>query len=95
MQQNVTLKKKGFTTIDTSPSKEMTPQFSIGDLVWGPAKGYPAWPGKVVEGPDHTGHVWVRWFGGRPNVELVTVIGLKTLSEGLEAHHSALKDTRK
>lgn len=74
--------------------------FSVGDLVWGPAKGHPAWPGKVVEtngntppAPDH--HVWVRWFGGRPNIEMVSVDGLKTLSEGLEAHHTALKDTRK
>lgn len=39
--------------------------------------------------------VWVRWFGGRPNAELVSVNGLKTLSEGLDAHHKAQKDARK
>ena len=26
--------------------------FSIGDLVWGTMKGFPAWPGKIVIPPD-------------------------------------------
>lgn len=73
--------------------------FAIDELVWGPARGHPAWPGKIVTSPigvtTPTDCVWVRFFGGRPNIEMVLVNGLKSLSEGLEAHHSALKDTRK
>ncbi|XP_053677910.1 methyl-CpG-binding domain protein 5-like [Anopheles nili] len=41
-------------------------------------------------------YVWVRWFGtGRTNAERVEVATLQSLSEGLESHHRALKDTRK
>lgn len=78
-----------------------SPTFSpaINELVWGPARGYPAWPGKIVVGPEGVTTpndcVWIRWFGGRANIEMTSVNGLKTLTEGLEAHHSALKDTRK
>lgn len=78
-----------------------SPSFAINELVWGPARGYPAWPGKIVVCPDGVTTpndcVWIRWFGlgGRANIEMTSINGLKTLSEGLEAHHSALKDTRK
>lgn len=72
---------------------------AINELVWGPARGFPAWPGKIVVGPEGVTTpndcVWIRWFGGRANIEMTSINGLKTLSEGLEAHHSALKDTRK
>lgn len=73
--------------------------YSTGELVWGSARGHPAWPGKIVNSPDGTStpndSAWVQWFGGRPNVELVSTQTLKTLSEGLDAHHKAQKDTRK
>ncbi|CAD7084848.1 unnamed protein product [Hermetia illucens] len=75
------------------------PSFSIGQLVWGAARGHPAWPGKIVNPPDGactpSDSTWVQWFGGRSNPELVGILSLKTLSEGLEAHHKAQKDTRK
>lgn len=72
--------------------------FSVGELVWGPVRGFPAWPGKVIEAPEDSRTipvdcVWVHWFGGR--AEWVTVNRLKTLSEGLEAHHRAQKEVRK
>lgn len=73
---------------------------TIGELVWGAARGHPAWPGKIVKAPEGvvatpSDSTWVRWFGGRPNVELVAINSLKSLSEGLDAHHKAQKDTRK
>ncbi|KAL1402204.1 hypothetical protein pipiens_006192 [Culex pipiens pipiens] len=100
------------TTFTSSNSNGVTAETSfvksvvnVGDLVWGAVRGFPAWPGKVVEPPPDDEHrrrrqipvdcVWVRWFGGRPNAEVVAVNGLKTLSEGLEAHHRAQKDARK
>lgn len=78
--------------------------FAIGELIWGPARGHPAWPGKIVKMPDGVctpsqqfDHVWVQWFGGggRSTSELIPVNSLQSLSEGLEAHHKAQKDTRK
>lgn len=77
-----------------------TATYCIGELVWGAARGNPAWPGKIVNAPQNaiatpSDSIWVRWFGGRPNVELVAINSLKSLSEGLEAHHKAQKDTRK
>ena len=70
--------------------------FRVGDLVWGPAHGFPSWPGKLVggHGERERGRVWVCWFGTR---EMSQVEGhrLKTLSEGLEAHHRERKKSRR
>jgi len=70
--------------------------FRMGDLVWGPAHGFPSWPGKLVRGTGERreGSVWVCWFGTR---DLSQVEGhrLKTLSEGLEAHHRERKKSRR
>lgn len=97
--------------LTTTPAVGLTTAtFCIGELVWGAARGHPAWPGKIVGAggknilpPVHnrvgvatpSDSTWVRWFGGRPNIELVAINSLKSLSEGLEAHHKAQKDTRK
>ena len=89
-----------------SPSSSSSPAlaaslqrtFSVGELIWGPARGFPAWPGKVVKILDNqTESVWVQWFGGggRSNTEIMAIHLLQSLSEGLEAHHKAQKDTRK
>jgi PWWP domain len=73
--------------------------FKIGDLIFGKARGCDAWPGKVVNGPENeptsSNCVWVKWFGGRQNTEMVLCNTLKSLTEGLEAHHAARKETRK
>lgn len=75
-----------------------------GDLVWGPARGFPSWPGQLVatptgSAPSDPGQVWVRWFsgggGGDRSVSIVSRESLKSLSEGLEAHHRAIKKFRK
>lgn len=83
----------------TSEHNLPSAEFRIGELIWGAARGHPAWPGKIVSAPSGvtTPHdsTWVRWFGSRPNVEMVTILSLKSLSEGLDAHHKAQKDTRK
>lgn len=84
----------------TAPATATTVSFCVNELVWGPARGHPAWPGKVVTPPvgvaTSSDSTWVQWFGGRPHhIELVTIGALKSLSEGLEAHHRAQKDTRK
>nr|XP_018901151.1 PREDICTED: mucin-4-like isoform X1 [Bemisia tabaci] len=70
---------------------------SEGDLVWGAARGFPSWPGKLVGPAPTPGRVWVRWFGGPNSAQLSEVEPktLKTLSEGLEAHHRACKKFRK
>ncbi|KAG5318087.1 MBD5 protein, partial [Pseudoatta argentina] len=68
----------------------------VGDLVWGAARGSPAWPGKVESlGPPSTMTVWVRWYGGGGGRTQVDVKALKSLSEGLETHHRARKKFRK
>lgn len=74
--------------------------FSVGNLVWGKFHFEKAWPGKIVPGPNSDklqseSTCWVRWFGGKPSIELVQISSLKSLSEGLEAHHRAQKDNRK
>lgn len=78
-----------------SVAEEGSGGLSEGDLVWGAARGFPAWPGKLV-GPVTDGDkVWVRWFGGDRALTQVPLQSLKTLSEGLEAHHRARKKFRK
>jgi PWWP domain len=83
----------------TSAVSQTSSNFKIGDLIWGATRGCDAWPGKVVNGPDGEPNssdcVWVKWFGGRQNTEMMLCSTLKSLSEGLEAHHAAQKDTRK
>lgn len=75
--------------------------FSVDKLVWGAVRGHTAWPGKVVPAPTNVfatpndSTCWVRWFGGKPSVEQVQMSSLKSLSEGLDAHHKAQKDNRK
>ncbi|KAI4460054.1 hypothetical protein MML48_6g00010088 [Holotrichia oblita] len=66
--------------------------FVTGDLVWGPAKGCPAWPGKVTQVCDDK--VVVRWFGGDKTLTEVDPCHLQTLTEGLDAHHRARKKSR-
>jgi hypothetical protein len=83
----------------TSAASQTSSSFKIGDLIWGATRGCNAWPGKIVNGPDGEANssdcVWVKWFGGRQNTEMMLCSKLKSLSEGLEAHHAAQKDTRK
>ncbi|KAL7022111.1 hypothetical protein ACKWTF_012135 [Chironomus riparius] len=76
-------------------------KFKVGDLIWGVVRGCDAWPGKIVNGPDNepisSNCVWVKWFiaNGRQSTEMVQCSTLKSLSDGLEAHHMARKETRK
>lgn len=83
----------------TMPSLTPIQKFSIGELVWGAARGQSAWPGKIVNAPDGfatpSDSTWVQWFGGRANVESVAINTLKSLSDGLDAHHRAQQDNRK
>lgn len=98
--QTIALSPSQMAAATTSPLTSSVMSFAVNELVWGPARGHPAWPGKVVPPPDgvatSSDSAWVQFFGGRPhNIELVTVTALKSLSEGLDAHHRAQKDTRK
>lgn len=76
---------------NSSPKSPHT--FVTGDLVWGPARGRPAWPGKLIEVCDDT--VLVRWFGGEKTLTKVDPCLLQTLTQGLDAHHRARKNCRK
>ncbi|KAK0081765.1 hypothetical protein PV325_011593 [Microctonus aethiopoides] len=68
----------------------------VGELVWGAALGSPAWPGKVESlGPTGSLTVWVRWYGVGGTLTQVDIKSLKSLSDGLEAHHRARKRFRK
>ncbi|XP_041460362.1 uncharacterized protein LOC121411618 [Lytechinus variegatus] len=80
-------------TRDDEPS--FTPEFETGDLVWGQIRGYSSWPGKLVSDAEvkgqkkkEEGKVWVMWFGDHSFTQ-VEPTKLKTLTEGLEAHHKA------
>ncbi|XP_033624453.1 uncharacterized protein LOC117287928 isoform X2 [Asterias rubens] len=91
--------------VRTDPSSEFSSSMfprhlEIGDLVWGPIRGYPSWPGKLVSEAEvrgrsrrEEGKMWVRWFGDHSCTQ-VEPEKLKTLSEGLEAHHSARQSNR-
>lgn len=89
------------TTVDPPDATDTTHeetdknrQFHVGDLVWGPVKGYVSWPGKLVERSGGT--KWtVRWFGGDKALGAAEDSKLLTLSEGLEAHHTARTKHRK
>ncbi|CAH4035783.1 unnamed protein product [Pieris brassicae] len=69
-------------------------KFQVGDLVWGPVKGYVSWPGKLM-GRCDDGKWNVRWFGGDKPPSNVEDGRLLTLTEGLEAHHAARTKHRK
>ncbi|XP_014673113.1 PREDICTED: methyl-CpG-binding domain protein 5-like [Priapulus caudatus] len=80
--------------------------FTVGDVVWGQSHGCASWPGKLVseaevgrcharEPATHAnGKVWVRWFGDHSFAQ-VEPDQLKSLSDGLEAHHRAWKEQRR
>ncbi|XP_038046450.1 uncharacterized protein LOC119720713 isoform X2 [Patiria miniata] len=92
--------------VRADPSTDLTASMfprhlEIGDLVWGPIRGYPSWPGKLVSETEvrgrsrrEEGKMWVRWFGDH-SCSQVEPEKLKTLSEGLEAHHSARQSYRR
>lgn len=66
----------------------------MGDLVWGPVKGYASWPGKL-RARARAGRWAVRWFGADKPPAAVHHSRLLTLCEGLEAHHAARTRHRK
>jgi hypothetical protein len=69
-------------------------QFSVGELVWGPHGTFPSWPGKLVRFERDGSKVLVCWFGNRDTSQ-VNPHYLKSLSDGLEAHHRERKKLRK
>ncbi|KAL4716606.1 hypothetical protein ACJJTC_008241 [Scirpophaga incertulas] len=73
--------------------RERARRFEVGDLVWGPVKGFASWPGKLEE--QEGGRWRVRWFGGDRGAASVNATRLLTLTEGLEAHHAARTRHRK
>lgn len=76
--------------------KDETQKLTEGDLVWGSARGSPAWPGKLVGPIGSDGRTLVRWFGGHiSSPTRVHVSQLQSLSQGLEAHHKASNKGRK
>lgn len=87
---------------DSPPLPPQPRTFNIGDLVWGHIRGFPSWPGKLVQKEEvrgsniqhEEGKVWVKWFGDHTFTQ-VEPEKLKTLSEGLEAHHRARKKYRR
>lgn len=74
---------------------ELKEKLSEGDLVWGPVRGSPAWPGKLVGPISPGGRALVRWFGINNSPTKVKVSQLQSLSQGLDAHHRASNKGRK
>ena len=68
----------------------------MGEVIWGPHGSFPSWPGKVLKrlssGGGHRAKVC--WFGNK-EVSEVDAFSLKSLSDGLEAHHRERKKLRK
>lgn len=92
---------------DSEPDSKVgtipTRSFAVGDLVWAPAHGCPAWPGQVIATVDTdsgkqlpAGHMLIRWFGdsGIATTSSVAADNLSTLTQGLELHHLARKRAR-
>ncbi|GAB1610191.1 mucin-3A-like, partial [Argonauta hians] len=98
-------RKQVFDDDEDSMEEPMMPTypriFNTGDLVWGQIRGFPSWPGKLVDISEvkgnqkpEDGKLWVEWFSDHTFTQ-VEPEKLKTLSEGLEAHHRARKKYRK
>ena len=81
---------------DHFPLSSTSPRHFIeGEVVWGPNGVFPSWPGKLLANPDKTtGLAQVCWFGSKDVTE-VNAGALKSLSDGLEAHHRERKRLRK
>ena len=79
---------------DGEKNPKSTKQFSVGELVWGPHGTFPSWPGKLVRFERDGSKVLVCWFGNRDTSQ-VNPHYLKSLSDGLEAHHRERKKLRK
>ena len=43
-------------SIDESPEERIPRNFDIGDLIWGPLRGFPQWPGKLVHETEVRGN---------------------------------------
>lgn len=74
-------------------SLEVQEGFQDGELVWGPHGNFPSWPGKLIRS-DCSTKVLVCWFGNKDTTQVDTET-LKSLSDGLEAHHRERKKLRK
>ena len=79
---------------DGEKNPKSTKQFSVGELVWGPHGTFPSWPGKLIRFERDGSKVLVCWFGNRDTSQ-VNPHYLKSLSDGLEAHHRERKKLRK
>ena len=71
----------------------------MGEVIWGPHGSFPSWPGKVLKRISSSGgnggqRAKVCWFGNK-EVSEVDAFSLKSLSDGLEAHHRERKKLRK
>ena len=71
----------------------------MGEVIWGPHGSFPSWPGKVLKRISSGGggggqRAKVCWFGNK-EVSEVDAFSLKSLSDGLEAHHRERKKLRK
>ena len=83
------------TFINSTPTTTTTMlqrHFKVGEVVWGPHGSSPSWPGKITSKDEKRARVF--WFGNRETSE-VDHANLKSLSEGLEAHHSERQKLRK
>ncbi|XP_039267254.2 uncharacterized protein LOC120342480 isoform X2 [Styela clava] len=89
--------------ISRTTTEKSTRIVKIGDLVWGQMRGFPSWPGKIVKpsevrgllqrAPLSDGKVWVKWFGDHTFTQM-NPADLRTMTEGLEAHHKSRKKGR-
>ena len=80
---------------DESASDEVDSRtFAVGEVVWGAHGNFPSWPGKLIGTSPEKETVKVCWFGTKEESE-VSPLELKSLSDGLEAHHKERSKLRK
>lgn len=111
MKPNKMITESSPSSKKTAPANGSNNVFSLGELIWGPVRGHNYWPGKIVAGRNGTtttttikasannnnnnATCYVQWFGRKSSIEMVPFASLKSLSDGLDAHHKAQKENRK
>ena len=76
------------------PSTSTPKRFEVGEVIWGPHGSFPSWPGKLLKRLSGGQKARVCWFGNK-DVSDIDTFTLKSLSDGLEAHHRERKKLRK
>lgn len=76
------------TSTKDKPSEPVT--FNTGDLVWGQIRGFPSWPGKLVDSEAGQDSQLEEGKVSYPNCHLQTVVSSTILSDTLSLSYQIL-----